>query len=485
MTQSGGVPVQRVGARAWQMVSRPRESASRQWVGWPGFLSVVAALMGSCLRPVRVAPRLLPRSVSRCCSTELAELTGQRNAIDGRIVEIVAEIDHDGLCGMTGCRSVPALVAWKTGMSPRMPTRSPPSRTGSRSSRAARPGCGRAGCRWIRSGSSPNAPPTAPMSTTPSWPRSPPSPSCAPRSSSNHAPNPIRPARTREPLDHARPPMRRASPPTGSRCPTLRPPTFDAALQSHHDALIARVETRPPTTDIGRDDDTERDESAEQRPPFPTTVDGFMAWWTPAGTPTSPAARTGSAPPWWCTSTSTNAVAALHLGPLLTDDDRRYLTCDATCEVWFERHGQLIGAGASHPHHQPPAAPGAGAPRPLLRGPRLRGDPRSARPSHPALGGRRAHRAGQPGAAVSAIITGCTTAAASPSPAPPTTSSSPTPTATTEPELARPDHRPHPHPTSRPARARPANAPTGGGTPLPTPTTTDHQLAPVPGSALK
>jgi len=28
---------------------------------------------------------------------ELAELTGQRNAIDGRIVDIVAEIDHDGI----------------------------------------------------------------------------------------------------------------------------------------------------------------------------------------------------------------------------------------------------------------------------------------------------------------------------------------------------------------------------------------------------
>ncbi|MES3639004.1 hypothetical protein Q9Q75_05835 [Mycobacterium intracellulare] len=36
---------------------------------------------------------------------ELAELAGQRNAIDGRIVEIVAEIDRDGLCGVTGARS--------------------------------------------------------------------------------------------------------------------------------------------------------------------------------------------------------------------------------------------------------------------------------------------------------------------------------------------------------------------------------------------
>ena len=48
---------------------------------------------------------------------ELAELAGQRNAIDGRIVEIVAELDRDELCGATGARSVAALVAWKLGLS--------------------------------------------------------------------------------------------------------------------------------------------------------------------------------------------------------------------------------------------------------------------------------------------------------------------------------------------------------------------------------
>jgi hypothetical protein len=48
---------------------------------------------------------------------QLAELTGQRNAIDARIVDIVAEIDGDNLWGNTGCRSVAALVAWKTGTS--------------------------------------------------------------------------------------------------------------------------------------------------------------------------------------------------------------------------------------------------------------------------------------------------------------------------------------------------------------------------------
>ena len=38
-------------------------------------------------------------------------------------------------------------------------------------------------------------------------------------------------------------------------------------------------------------------------------------------------------------------VAALHLGPLLTESERQYLTCDAVCEVWFKRDGQVIGSG--------------------------------------------------------------------------------------------------------------------------------------------
>jgi hypothetical protein len=48
---------------------------------------------------------------------QLAELAGQRNAIDARIVQIVAEIDRGELCGITGARSLPALVAWKLGVS--------------------------------------------------------------------------------------------------------------------------------------------------------------------------------------------------------------------------------------------------------------------------------------------------------------------------------------------------------------------------------
>src|ERR1700759_4127886 len=46
---------------------------------------------------------------------ELAELAGQRNAIDGRVVQIVAELGRAELAGATGARSVAALVAWKLG----------------------------------------------------------------------------------------------------------------------------------------------------------------------------------------------------------------------------------------------------------------------------------------------------------------------------------------------------------------------------------
>ena len=37
-------------------------------------------------------------------------------------------------------------------------------------------------------------------------------------------------------------------------------------------------------------------------------------------------------------------VADLHVGPALTEAERRYLCCDATFETWFERDGELIGA---------------------------------------------------------------------------------------------------------------------------------------------
>ncbi|ORB42830.1 hypothetical protein BST41_09240, partial [Mycolicibacterium porcinum] len=43
----------------------------------------------------------------------------------------------------------------------------------------------------------------------------------------------------------------------------------------------------------------------------------------------------------------TDRIAALHLGPVLSDEERQYLLCDAICEVWLERHGQPISVGRS------------------------------------------------------------------------------------------------------------------------------------------
>ena len=91
-------------------------------------------------------------------------------------------------------------------------------------------------------------------------------------------------------------------------------------------------------------------------------------------------------------------VAALHLGPLLSEADRQYLSCDATCEVWFERDGQVIGAGRSTRLINRRLRRALEHRHPTLRGSRLRRHPRSTRSPHPALGRRRAHRAGQPGA---------------------------------------------------------------------------------------
>src|SRR6185437_6590129 len=60
-----------------------------------------------------------------------------------------------------------------------------------------------------------------------------------------------------------------------------------------------------------------------------------------------------------------------------TEAERQYMTCDATCEVWFERDGDVIGAGrttrqisrrlrrALEHRHPMCAVPGCGATRGL------------------------------------------------------------------------------------------------------------------------
>ena len=172
--------------------------------------------------------------------------------------------------------------------------------------------------------------------------------------------------------------------------PKLDAAKFDAALQSHQDALIAEWK---------RDHDDDR--RSPNRPPLPGACEAFMRL-VEAGWDADAARRPhGQHTTVVMHLDVKDRVAALHLGPLLTDSERQYLTCDATCEVWFKRDGQVIGAGRSDAGDQPATSSCPGAPRPHVRGARLRRHSWFARPPHPALGRRRPHRVGQPRPGVS------------------------------------------------------------------------------------
>ena len=263
---------------------------------------------------------------------QLAELAGQRNAIDGRIVDIVAELDRDELCGATGARSVAALVAWKLGASSANAhtittiagrlEQFPRCAQGMREGQLSLDQVGVIAARAAE-GSDEHYAQLAAVATV----------------------NQLRTAVTLEPRPdpEPRPEPQRSITTTATEVSTSWRITlphdeaalFDAALKSHHDALIGEWKA---------DHDTG---GTEQSPPLPSTVDGFLrlieAGWDAEATRRPHGAHTTVV----VHLDIERRAAALHLGPLLTGAERRYLTCDATCEVWFERAGQPIGAGRS------------------------------------------------------------------------------------------------------------------------------------------
>jgi Domain of unknown function (DUF222)/HNH endonuclease len=293
---------------------------------------------------------------------ELSELAGQRNAIDGRIVEIAAEMERDSLWGATGARSVAALVAWKTGSSPAnahtitaIADRSaefPRCVAGLREGRLSLDQVGVIAER-AADGSDAHYAALAEVATV----------------------TQLRTAIKLEPRPQPDPQPERQQSITKTTdgqsttwritLPKLDAAKFDAALHSHQDALIAEWK---------RDHD---DRPSPNRPPLPGTVEAFMrlveTGWDadaarrPHGQHTTVVAHVDVK----------GRVASLHLGPLLTESERRYLTCDATCEVWFERAGQVIGSGratrvinrrlrrALEHRHPTCAVPGCGATRGL------------------------------------------------------------------------------------------------------------------------
>jgi Domain of unknown function (DUF222)/HNH endonuclease len=297
---------------------------------------------------------------------ELAELAGQRNAIDGRIVEIVAEVDRDELWGATGARSVAALVAWKTGSSSgnahtiaTVASRLeefPRCAQGMREGRLSLDQVGVIAAR-AGEGSDEHYAELAAVATVNQL-----------RTAVKLEP---RPEPETDPRPEPQPSITKTSDEEFTcwriKLPHVDAAKFDAALASHRDALIAEWKL----------DRESRGRAPDFAPPLPGTVEAFMRL-VEAGWDAEVARR----PHGHHTTVVVHVdveqrAAALHLGPLLTEAERRYLTCDATCEVWFERDGEVIGAGratrqinrrlrrALEHRHPTCAVPGCGATRGL------------------------------------------------------------------------------------------------------------------------
>ncbi|WP_156690011.1 HNH endonuclease signature motif containing protein, partial [Mycobacterium sp. Marseille-P9652] len=308
------------------------------------------------------APVVMPKERLAVLFDELAELAGQRNAVDGRIAEIVAEIDRDGLWGMTGTRSVQAMVAWKLGLSPatahtfttvasrwaEFPRCTQALREGQLSLDQVGVIAARAG-----EGSDAHYAQLAAVATVSQL-----------RTAIGLEPRP-------DPAPRPEPERALTKTTTGrGSCyrislPPLDAARFDAALAAHREALVA---------DWKRDGEGD---GAANRPPIPGAVEAFLRL-VETGWDVEAARRPHSAHTTVVVHLDVKErAAALHLGPLLSDADRHYLTCDTTGEVWLERHGQPLGAGrttrtisrrlrrALEHRHPTCAVPGCGATRGL------------------------------------------------------------------------------------------------------------------------
>ncbi len=296
---------------------------------------------------------------------QLSELAGQRNVIDGRIVEIVAEIDRDRLCGMTGARSVAALVAWKLGLSSAnahtMTTVAgrleefPRCVQGMREGRYSLDQIGVIAAR-AGQGSDEHY---AELASVASVSQLRTAVKLEPRPQPDARPDPqpsITKTSTSEDLTCWR---IKLAPPEAAQ--------FDAALAAHRDALVAEWKR----------DRGEGGPASETAQPMPGTLEAFQRL-VETGWDVEAARRPHGQHTTVVVHLDVDRRAGvLHRGPLLSDADRQHLSCDATWEAWFERDGELIGAGrttrqigrrlrrALEHRHPSCAVPGCGATRGL------------------------------------------------------------------------------------------------------------------------
>ncbi|CAN3128445.1 DUF222 domain-containing protein [Mycobacterium sp. smrl_JER01] len=289
---------------------------------------------------------------------ELAELAGQRNAIDGRIAQIAAEIDDAGLWAITSVRSMEGLIAWKLGTSFRnaetivaVARRSEEFPRCVRDLREGRLSLDQVGVIAERAGAGSDehyaelaAHATVAQLRTAVKQEPRPEPGDSESGSGSDAE-----------CEPAAGPAPRASISKSSdeqytywriALPHDEAATFEAALRSHHEALVGQWKRDHNIADLDVDDIEPACHGAGVGPaPLPDTVAAFWAL-VNAGWDAEAVRRPhGQHTTVVMHVDVRDKIAALHLGPALSAGERRYLSCDATCEVWFERHGQVIGSG--------------------------------------------------------------------------------------------------------------------------------------------
>ncbi|GFG51406.1 hypothetical protein CQY20_24185 [Mycolicibacterium agri] len=282
---------------------------------------------------------------------ELEELSGQRNAIDGRIVQIVAELNSAELWGLTGARSLKAFVAWKLGMAEstaqtvtaivdrfeEFPRCNADMREGRLSLDQVGVIAKRAGAE-----SDEHYAQLASVATV----------------------NQLNTAIKLEPRPEAEKPEPKRSFSKHTRdgfttyritVPTIEAAKVDASLKSHHEALINEYKRDNPESaarDAGqeaRDGQAKETHDAQDdtsgRRPFPNLTDAFMRMVETAWDAEATRRPHGQHTTVIVHLDADKLAAWLHGGPYLSDADRQYLLCDTSCEVWLERRGQVIGAG--------------------------------------------------------------------------------------------------------------------------------------------
>jgi hypothetical protein len=283
-----------------------------------------------------------------------AELCGQRNAITAQLVELIGRLDVDALWESTGARSLEHWVSWKCGMSNRHATelvttarrrdQLPETLAGMAEgllsedqvaviARKAPDGMDHHFAGLARNAS------VSQLHTALRIARQ---------------AQPPTPTPTPEPDDGGEPP---APPPEpqGERevsawfdefgtwnarmqLPADEGAYADQALRAHKEALVQEwKDARKAAKESGDEEVTV--------PPFPTLADAFVRM-CEHGLDVAAAERPhGHRTTVVLHVDAESRAAELHLGPALSEAERRYLCCDATWEVWLERDGVPVGAG--------------------------------------------------------------------------------------------------------------------------------------------